>query len=257
MAITAILSALGEEQQGLIGQLQDARRTERAGREFWLGTLHGQAVVLGLSRIGKVAAATTATVLIEGFAVDRIVFTGVAGALGDKVKVGDVVVATRFMQHDMDASPLFPRFEAPLYGRTVFDTDTGLTALLTDASRATLSDMAGGAGNQGASAKPEVHLGLICSGDRFVSTTRAANALRQSLRAAGMQALAVEMEGAAVAQVCHDYAVPFAAVRTMSDRADDQAPGDFQHFVAHVASRYAMGIVERLMHALANNGATT
>ena len=83
MATTAILSALAEEQQGLMAQLQGTRRVQRAGREFWLGSLHGQVLVLGLSRIGKVAAATTATALIEHFAAQRIVFTGVAGALGD------------------------------------------------------------------------------------------------------------------------------------------------------------------------------
>ena len=127
---TAILSALAEEQQGLIEQLKNPQRSERAGRVFWTGSLHGQPVVLALSKIGKVAAATTATTLIEAFGVQRIVFTGVAGGLGDGVQVGDVVVATDFVQHDMDASPLFARYEVPLYGKTRFDGDAALTALL-------------------------------------------------------------------------------------------------------------------------------
>ena len=81
MATTGVLSALAQEQQGLLAQLRHARQVRRAGRDFWLGDLHGAPVVLALSRIGKVAAATTATTLIEALGVERIVFTGVAGAL--------------------------------------------------------------------------------------------------------------------------------------------------------------------------------
>src|SRR5664279_3165836 len=113
---TAILSALAQEQQGLIEQLSNPVKVTRAGRDFWRGELQGHRVVLGLSKIGKVAAATTATTLIEAFDAGRIVFTGVAGGVGPGVQVGDVVVATDFVQHDMDASPLFPRYQLPLYG---------------------------------------------------------------------------------------------------------------------------------------------
>jgi len=81
----AILSALGEEQQGLMGELTDAQCIPYAGREFWLGRLHGQPVVLALSRIGKVAAATTASALIERFGASRVVFTGVAGGGGNRL----------------------------------------------------------------------------------------------------------------------------------------------------------------------------
>ncbi len=86
---------------------------------------------------------------------------------------------------------------------------------------------------------PTVHRGLLISGDRFVSTAAESEALRRALP----DALAVEMEGAAVAQVCHDYGVPFAAMRTISDRADDAAHGDFARFVAEVASRYSLALV--------------
>ena len=89
MSGTAILSALAQEQQGLIEQLDNPRQLVRAGRDFWLGRLHGQEVVLACSRIGKVAAATTATSLIEGFGVERIVFTGVEGGLGQAVQVSE------------------------------------------------------------------------------------------------------------------------------------------------------------------------
>ncbi|MEO7888021.1 MAG: 5'-methylthioadenosine/adenosylhomocysteine nucleosidase, partial [Polaromonas sp.] len=139
LAPTAILSALLEEQRGLMEMLHQPRKVLHAGRDFWLGDLHGRPVVLALSKIGKVAAATTATALIERFGVSRIVFTGVAGGLGAGVNVGDVVVATDFVQHDLDASPLFPRYEVPLYGRTRFEGDAALTALLFSAAVAALS----------------------------------------------------------------------------------------------------------------------
>ncbi|MDQ6881106.1 MAG: 5'-methylthioadenosine/adenosylhomocysteine nucleosidase, partial [Pseudomonadota bacterium] len=118
-----------------------------AGREFWLGRLHGRPVVAVLSRIGKVAAATTATALVERFGVRRIVFTGVAGGLAPGVNVGDLVAAEAFLQHEA------------------------------------------------------AHRGLVVSGDRFVSTTAESQALLRELP----QALAVEMEGAAIAQVCRDH----------------------------------------------------
>lgn len=242
---TAILSALAEEQQGLVEQLQDPRRVQRAGRDFWCGHLHGRPVVLGLSKIGKVAAATTTAALIEGFGVGRVVFTGVAGGVGPGVRVGDVVVGNAFVQHDMDASPLFPRFEIPLYGQAVFAGDTGLTERLVQACQAALPPLA-----QAGRAAPAVHLGLIASGDRFVNGAAESAAIVQALQGAGHRPLAVEMEGAAVAQVCVDYGVPFAAVRTISDRADDSAHVDFARFVTEVASVYARGIIVELMQLL-------
>ena len=95
-----------------------------------------------------------------------------------------------------------------------------------------------------------MHQGLLASGDRFVSAAQDAHALRTTLHAAGHPVLAVEMEGAAVAQVCRDYGLPFAAVRTISDRADDSAHVDFPHFVRHVASRYADHIIQGLLRAM-------
>ena len=236
---TAILSALLQEQQGLIEQLQNPTRQTRAGREFWCGELHGHPVVLALSKIGKVAAATTATTLIEAFGAQRIVFTGVAGGLGPGVQVGDVVVATEFLQHDMDASPLFPRYQIPLYERTRFDCDAPLTSLLLEAAQACCADSV-----------YSVHAGLIASGDRFVSGAAESRALQNAMQTGGFEPLAVEMEGAAVAQVCFDYGIPFAAVRAISDRADDQAHVDFTRFVTEVASVYALRILKQLLDLL-------
>jgi adenosylhomocysteine nucleosidase len=238
-AATAILSALAQEQDGLLHQLAHARCVQRAGRDFWLGTLADKPVVLALSRMGKVAAATTTVALIEAFGVGRVVFTGVAGGVGEGVAVGDVVVGSMFMQHDMDASPLFPRYEIPLYGQTLFPADPALSALLVRASQFALPCEDGRA--------VAVHQGLIASGDRFVSGAAEVGQLVQALKAAGHTPLAVEMEGAAVAQVCADYRIPFAAVRTISDRADDTAHVDFAQFVTEVAAVYARRIIGEFM----------
>ena len=246
VSTTAILSALPEEQQGLIALLHQPTKTLYAGREFWQGQLHGQPVLLALSGIGKVAAATTATVLIAHFGVSRIVFTGVAGGLGEGVQVGDVVVAHDFMQHDMDVSPLFPRYLVPLHGKTCFAADVALTAELFAAAQSALIQLNASLPTW-AFPSARVHRGLVASGDRFVSGRQEAQDLRDRLQAAGHAVLAVEMEGAAIAQVCHDYQLPFASVRTISDRADDAAHLDFSYFVSQVASVYARTVIEKLL----------
>ena len=232
----AIVSAMHQELAAVLDLMPDEHKQVVAGREFWRGHLHGQEVVCVLSRIGKVAAATTATALIERFGVTRIVFTGVAGGLGPGVQVGDVVVAGSFVQHDMDASPIFPRYEVPLYGASRFATDAALTAALAQAVRRALPGTS-------------LHQGLVASGDRFVASSAESRALQVALP----DALAVEMEGAAFAQVCHDYGLPFAAVRTISDRADDAAHGDFTRFIEEVASRHRAAIIAALLQRLSNS----
>jgi len=243
LATLAILSALLDEQRGLLDQLSNPQSVERAGRTFWRGQWLGHEVVLALTKIGKVAAAITTTTLIESFGVNRVVFNGVAGGVGAGVKVGDVVVAQQFIQHDMNASPLFSRYELPLYGRATFDCDAALTAILFEAVHQGLAGVSGHSHLDQVLGQPTVHCGLIASGDRFISSAQEAADVVAGLHAAGYAPLAVEMEGAAVAQVCHDYGVPFAAVRTISDRADDLAHVDFPAFVRQVASPYARAIV--------------
>ncbi len=245
MAVIGIMSAMHEELAAVLVHMPQEQRVSVAGRDFWVGHWHGHAVVAVLSRIGKVAAATTVTVLLERFQVDKLVFTGVAGGLAPGVCVGDVVLASGLVQHDMDASPLFPRHEVPLYGRARFESDVTLTAQLALAARQVLADAARHLGSETLAQfhlnHPQTHQGLVISGDRFVATSTESNVLRQVLP----DALAVEMEGAAVAQVCHDYGVPFAAMRTISDRADDVAHIDFTRFIREVASRYSLAILSQ------------
>lgn len=237
----AILSALAEEQEGLIGRLSEPRQVRHAGRDFHSGLLDGVPVLLALSRIGKVAAATTTAALIERFGVRAIVFTGVAGGVGEGVGIGDVVLGSGYVQHDMDASPLFPRYEIPLTGVSVYPAD----AFWLDCLRQACTQALGGRQYLGRAVC--LHQGLIASGDRFVSAAAEQQRLLHGLAAQQLHPLAVEMEGAAVAQACADYGVPFVAVRTISDRADGDAHVDFPQFVASVASRYAQDIVRALL----------
>ena len=248
MARIALVSAMHEELSAVLARMPDEHKTVVAGSEFWLGHWHGHDVVAVLSRIGKVAAAATTTILIERFGVDRVLFTGTAGGLSPAAHVGDVVVAREFLQHDMDASPLFPRHEVPLTGCSRFVTDSVLTQALAQAAPVALQELvqhvprAQWLNIDLPAAK--VHAGLIISGDRFVATGAESAALQQELP----DALCVEMEGAAVAQVCQDYGVPLAALRTISDRADNAAHVDFVRFIQNIANHYSAAVLD---HSLA------
>lgn len=232
-----------EELRALLPALERPQQAEFAGRRFHLGQMHGRPVVLVLSGIGKVAAATTAALLLHEIEVERIVFTGAAGGLEAGVRVGDVVVARELLQHDMDASPLFPRFEIPLTGRARFATDAALSDALAAAALHCLNHATQRIGEAHlvdfGIDSPLLHEGLVISGDRFVATAPESAALRRLLP----DALAVEMEGAALAQVCADFGAPFAVLRTISDRADDSAHVDFSRFIVEVASVYTREIV--------------
>jgi adenosylhomocysteine nucleosidase len=231
-----IIAAMPQELQAFLQAMPDEHLQRVGGREVWVGHWRGHEVVAALSGIGKVAASITATLLIARFGVGRLLFTGVAGGIGAGVQVGDIVVATELLQHDMDASPLFPRHELPGRGISRIATDPTLTEALQRAARQTL----------GISKGQHVHAGLIVSGDRFVSSRAEVQALQAELP----DALAVEMEGAAIAQVCLDFGVPFGVVRSISDRADDDAHVDFMQFVAEVASPHAVAMVDSVLQHL-------
>ena len=241
-----IISALQEEQEGLVEAMQGPYKLIHGMREYVVGRLWEIDAVCVLSRIGKVAAATTATLLVEKFGVTHILFTGVAGAGDAAIKVGDIVVAESLVQHDMDASPLFPRFEVPLTGLSHFASDRQLALDLHDAARFFLeTDFihaidARERADFGLRA-PRVHRGLVGSGDQFVGDREHIQSLGKALP--GL--LAVEMEGAAVAQVCFELGVSYGVIRTISDNANENAATDFMRFVKSVAARYAFYIVRQ------------
>lgn len=241
-----IISALQEEQQGLVEAMQGPARLIHGMRTYTAGKIAGIDAVCVLSRIGKVAAATTATMLVEKYGVTHILFTGVAGAGDAGVKVGDIVVAESLLQYDMDASPLFPQYQVPLTGLSHFATDQHMSNVVANAAsqflEADLELMIDAADRKDFHLdRPRVHRGLIASGDQFISSAGHINALGAALP--GL--LAVEMEGAAVAQVCFELGVPFAVIRTISDNANEEAATDFMRFVKTVAARYAFYIVRR------------
>jgi len=227
-----ILAAMPEEIEALVGAIDRSDSTEVGLRTYHRGTLHGVECVLVHSRIGKVAAASTATQLIDRFEVDRVLFTGLAGGVGDGVRRGDLVIGTELIQHDLDASPLFPRHEVPLLGIQRFATDARMNAQLVEAAR----EVAGQRGHS-------VHSGLIATGDQFFSSRESVSRLKAQIP----DTLCVEMEGAAVAQICHEHAVPFSIIRTISDSADDGAVADFSEFLHQVAGPYALGVVSRFL----------
>ena len=164
--------------------------------------------------------------------------------------VGDIVIGTHLIQHDMDASPIFPRYEVPLLDTQTFPTDGALQEQLACAAQAFLGQdlairvAATERAHFGIDAPKLVH-GQIASGDKFFASAAEVRALRARLP----HISCVEMEGAAVAQVCAEYGVPFGIVRTISDVADENAVHDFPRFSREVARHYSHGILVRFAAA--------
>lgn len=245
---TGILGAMLEEII-LIKQLMViSYETEIGGRVYYEGTLGGKDVVLTFSRWGKVASSSTVTTLINKFEVDSIVFMGVAGAVRSDLNIGDVVIAESLYQHDMDARPIFDQFQIPLINTIFFKPATQdmfrakaaverfLQTIHTRLSENLLLKYA--------ISNPKVHIGIIASGDKFVTDPVKHDNL--TLKLGDKETLAVEMEGAAIAQICFEYGLPFIVIRTISDKADHSAVMDFQSFISDVASHYSAGIVKAL-----------
>lgn len=242
-----IISALQEEQAGLITQMLDLKIITCGKRDYVQGNLWGIDCVCVLSRLGKVASAATAAMLIERFNVSHLLFTGVAGSADPKVRVGDIVIASELVQHDMDTRPLFPRFEIPLTGLSRFPSDGETNRYLLEAAtnfldQDLLTEIAKENRVNFNLRQPCIHQGLIASGDEFIASM----SRLQELKLDFPDLLAVEMEGAAVAQVCHEFDVPFSVIRTISDNANEDSAVDFLSFIRHVASVYAFHTMRRL-----------
>lgn len=221
-----ILGAMTEEVRLIGDLLDDPSQAEHGGRGYLSGRLGDTDVVVAISGFGKVAAASTVTAMLEAFDIEAVLFTGVAGALDPAVKRGDVVIADELTQHDFDASPIVPRFVIPSLQVDRIQSDPTWTRRVAAAATAMVLGDA-------------VHRGLVLSGDQFIST----NTARERLRSLFPDALAVEMEGAAVAQVCAERRVPFAVVRAISDTADDDATTEFLEFVEQQAAPLLAEIV--------------
>jgi adenosylhomocysteine nucleosidase len=241
-----IMGAMIEEVALLKQDLQDICVEEIGGRSYYHGKLYGADVVLVFSRWGKVASATTVTTLITRYNIDQLIFTGIAGAVSPNLNIGDIVIGESLYQHDMDARPIFKQHEIPLTETIFFRSDNTLVSkthsaakgFLTDIEKTIHSDVL----RSFAITHPSVHIGKIASGDVFIANqTKTANLITVM-----PDVLAVEMEGAAVAQVCTDHQIPFVVVRTISDKADHSAVIDFQKFVANIAQYYSKNIIEHI-----------
>jgi adenosylhomocysteine nucleosidase len=243
-----VIGAMAEEVERLHHHLAAETVTEQAGRVYRHGTIADQRVTVVQSRIGKVAAALTAASLIRDHDVDAIVFTGIAGALHDALAIGDVVVATELVQHDLAGPPqMFVRGEIPLLGVVELPTDPGLTAAAVAAARDFVDDDLGSVLSAEQLARlgigrPHVHTGQVATGDEFIE-----GELKDVVRARTPEALCVDMEGAAVAQVCHELGgVPLCVIRAISDLASGTASVDFPKFLDQLASHYSYEILRRM-----------
>lgn len=234
-----ILSAMPEELEGLLPMLESAAVEPGAGREFHCGSVAGTEVVMGFSRWGKVAAASTAAYAIARYQPTALLFTGIAGALDDRLAIGDYVLADGLVQHDLDASPFFAPTEVPLLGERTLPVHRDMSAALAAALQAEL------ARELDASNCPRLHVGTITSGDQVIGDSLA----RERVRRAVPEALCVEMEGAAVAQVCHEFGVPFACLRMISDRADERLSADEVFRLARLSGTVTAGALQRWLRA--------
>lgn len=232
---------------GDLSEHMDSCNTE-GGRNFYKGKLHGFDTVFVASRIGKVAAAATATHLIAEYKVDLVIFIGVAGAVDPALNVGDVVIGTSLIQHDMDARPFCPVYEIPLLKIKACNSDPLLESLASKASQEFIRNELTSTIPQtilnefGIQQSKTVH-GLIITGDQVISQEEQKVLLKEKLP----EALCVEMEGASVAQVCYEYNTPFIVIRTISDFANHQhSPTDVKKFVNQVSGYYAQGILNNL-----------
>lgn len=246
--LLGIMGAMPEEVNKIIDAISEKEIIESGSRIYYKGKLYGQDVVAVFSRWGKVAAATTVTNLILEFKVDRIIFTGVAGAISPDLIVGDIVVAQRLYQHDMDARPLMRRFEIPLTGKTSYEIPIQNIETIAQAVhnflkkdkafRKVLAEQS--------ISHPKMLIGDIASGDLFISSSDMKNALLRNLPSVAC----AEMEGAAVAQVCDDYGVPLVVVRVISDSADEEAHSSAIGFVNQHAGDYSLSIIKEYIELI-------
>ncbi len=229
------MTAMDEEFCLIAKRFGGARPQKIGPRTFYQVHHKNHELILVSSRIGKVAAGVTTSLLINHFGIDAILFTGVAGSAEGSVRVGDVVVADHLVQHDFDLKGVmgFNRFDIPLLGIRNMACSQHLTTLAEKAAQALVvsSEYRRGVGEFTAHV-PEVHRGTVASGDTFICD----NDERDELARAITNLKCVEMEGAAVAQVCIEHEIPFAVTRIISDEASHEAAVDFGAFVKSAAA---------------------
>jgi adenosylhomocysteine nucleosidase len=227
----ALIGAMNEEIELLIKHMEQVKESTKAGVIYREGLFLGKQVVVCKSGVGKVNAAVTTQILIDQFSVEAVIFTGVAGALDPELNIGDIVVSSECMQHDMDVTALgFPRGVIPYEEISIFTADAGLV------------ELAAASGNK--LFQGRIKLGRVLSGDQFIADREVVIQLHTEL--AGT---CTEMEGSAVAQVCSMNQIPYVVIRSMSDKADGSAHVNFAEFTKQ-ASENSYKIVEDMIRQL-------
>lgn len=234
----AVLGAFRPEVSLLEKMLTDARRQEIEGIGFTSGRLGDRPVVIGWTGVGKVNTAMTTTLLIEHFNPARVIFTGIAGAIDANLEPGDIVIAKRTAHHDMGTlwseGMEHGGVKSRLTGEdnpVFFPADPNLLAAVDCAARKVAFDPIT---LQSGQRPPKIVVGTIVTGDVFVASKDKGKELREKLGAS-----AVEMEGAAVAQVCYQRGIGCLVLRSVSDKADDSAVMDKQLFYTLAAKNSA------------------
>jgi len=225
----AIMGAMPEEVEPIVSALDNVHKTEYAANTYYEGSYNGQEVVVAYSKIGKVFATLTATILIEKFSCDTLLFSGVAGAISDELKIGDLIIADGLCQHDLDITAFGHPFGFVPEGEVCIPTDVSLRNIAKDVAK-----------SKGLTLKE----GIIATGDQFV-----ANEERKNWIGSTFKADALEMEGASVAVVCSSLDVPFFVLRAISDSADMDASFNFDEFLessAKISADFILSMVEAI-----------
>lgn len=226
-----IIGAMEQEVALLRGQLSDMTTTRVGGCEFYCGTLAGKEVVLTRSGIGKVAASVATSLLLEKFAPDCVINTGSAGGFAQDLHIGDVVIASEMRFHDVDVTAFGYEMGQMAQQPAAFPCDDRLIVLAQECIAL--------------HGKHQTRVGLICTGDQFMCKPDAIARARADFP----QMLAVEMEGAAIGQVCHMFGVPYLVVRAMSDIAGKEQVESFDAFI-EVAGQHSAEVILSLLGKL-------
>lgn len=226
-----IIGAMDSEIARFLEDIQDLETHQIHGMEFYEGKMCGQQVVVCKSGVGKVNASICTSTLIQHFQVKKVLFTGVAGAVHSDLEIGDIVISSECQYHDMDVTSLgFKRGVIPYQETSIFPADPQLVNWAMEAAKKLPA--------------VQVRIGKVLSGDQFISNVDMVRVLRDELQGA-----CVEMEGAAVAHVCHTLQTPYVVIRSMSDRADHSAHINFAEFM-ETAADHSYAVVRYLLNQL-------
>lgn len=213
MAVIGIIGAMEEEVAALKNKMQISGVLKKASMEFYKGTLQGKPVVVVRSGIGKVNAGLCTQILVDLFDVKMVINTGIAGSLDARIDIGDIVISTEALQHDMDATQFgYPLGQIPRMETLAFPADEAMVK----AAKAACEKV-----------NPEIHVftGRIVTGDQFVASSEVKDRIKENF-----DALCTEMEGGAIAQAAWLNKVPFVIIRAISDKADNSAQMDYPTF---------------------------